>query len=98
MDRETALVRLRQSERELRALGVSGLSLFGSVARGDAGPDSDIDLAVELDPRRQIGLFALAGIGEALTDAVGVRADIVTEPARKPRIADAIERDRVRVF
>jgi len=98
MDRQTALDRLRRREPELRALGVSGLSLFGSVARNEAGPASDVDVAVTLDPGRSIGLFALAGIGAALTDAVGAKADLVTEPVRRPRLAAEIERDRIRVF
>jgi predicted nucleotidyltransferase len=98
MDRQTALDRLRRREPELRALGVQALSLFGSVARDEAGPASDVDVAVTLDPDRPIGLFALAGIGTALTDAIGAKTDLVTEPVRKPGLAAEIERDRIRVF
>ena len=50
MDREQVIARLRAHERELRAAGVVQLSLFGSVARGEARPDSDVDVAVKLDP------------------------------------------------
>jgi uncharacterized protein len=50
VDRQTAIERLKAHEGELRAMGVSGLSLFGSVSRGDARPDSDVDLAARFDP------------------------------------------------
>ncbi|NJL08671.1 MAG: nucleotidyltransferase domain-containing protein [Methylacidiphilales bacterium] len=51
-DREAILATLRAHRRELEAMGVVGLALFGSVARGEAGPGSDIDLAVRYDPAR----------------------------------------------
>jgi uncharacterized protein len=53
---------LRAHEPELRAAGISHLSLFGSVARGDAGPDSDVDLAVELNPDARVDLFRLTAL------------------------------------
>lgn len=46
---DDVIATLRAHEAELRAAGVKRLSLFGSVARGDAGPDSDVDLVAELD-------------------------------------------------
>ena len=46
---DDVIATLRAHEAELRAAGIHRLSLFGSVARGDAGPDSDVDLAAELD-------------------------------------------------
>ncbi len=45
----------------LEAEGVRHFALFGSVARGDDVPESDVDLILDLDPKRQIGLFAFAG-------------------------------------
>ena len=99
MDRQAALDRLRPRESELRAMGVTALSLFGSVARDEAGPESDVDLAVTLDRSRPMGLFALGGIYEHLRELLGVdRIDVATEPSEKPRFQLEIDRDRVHVF
>lgn len=49
---ERLIAILRAHEAELRNAGISSLSLFGSVARGDAETGSDVDLAAELDRRR----------------------------------------------
>jgi predicted nucleotidyltransferase len=98
MDRTTALARLRARESELRAMGVESLSLFGSVARGEAGPDSDIDLAARFDPAKRITLFGYAGITERIREMIGAPVDLVSEPARKARLQALIDRDRVHVF
>lgn len=98
MDKETAIARLKAKEAELRAMGVVSLSLFGSTARGDQRPDSDVDVAACLSPDRRIGLFDLATIGETIREALDVAVDFVTEPARKARFQAEIDKDRVRVF
>ena len=71
------------------------MALFGSVARNEAGPKSDLDLAVEFDGRptydRYIGLKML------LEDILGCRVDLVTSRAIKPRMRPYVERDIVRV-
>lgn len=89
---------LRAHEAELRAAGIRRLSLFGSVARGDAGADSDVDLAAELDPAARIGLFALAALERRLAEIVGRPVDLLPEPVEKPRLRANIERDRIRAF
>lgn len=98
MDRVTALARLRARESELRAMGVQSLSLFGSVARGEAGPESDVDLAAELDPAKRITVFSYAVIADRIREMMGVPVDLITEPVRKSRLQARIDRDRVRVF
>lgn len=50
MDRSAILARLKEHEAELRRRGVARVALFGSAARGEARPDSDIDLMVDVDP------------------------------------------------
>ena len=69
--RNSAIRTLKAHEAELRALGVQRLSLFGSLARGEAGPESDVDLAVMLDPERKIGLFRYVALQEQLEDMLG---------------------------
>lgn len=85
---------LREHEAELRAAGIRRASLFGSVARGDAGPDSDVDLAVELDREKRIGLIELARLEERLCGMIGRKVDLLPEPAEKARLRANIERDR----
>lgn len=98
MDRDRAIRTLRAHEGELRARGVVRLSLFGSLARGEAGPGSDVDLAVMLDPDREIGLFRYALLREELGDLLGRQVDLVSEPVGKARLQTRIDRDRVHVF
>jgi uncharacterized protein len=89
---------LRAHEAELRAAGLHRISLFGSVARGRAGADSDIDLVAELDPDARIGLIRLAAIELRLGRILGRKVDLLTEPVEKERLRATIERDRRLVF
>ena len=98
MDRQTAIDRLTAHEPELRALGLTSLALFGSTARGEGGPDSDVDLVVRLDAARRIGLFRFAAIRERIEDMLGVSVDLLAEPIEKERLRERVERDRVPVF
>ena len=98
MDPTTAISRLKAHEAELRAMGVSGLSLFGSVARGDAGPDSDVDLAARFDPAAEVGMVKYGAILERLRTLLRVPVDLVGEPARTARMQAEIDRDRAAVF
>lgn len=98
MDRDAVLERLRAHEAELKAMGVKRLSLFGSVARGEAGPGSDVDLAAEFDPGRRMGLFRFEVLRERIEDLLGARVDLLREPIEKPRLRMRVEEDRVHVF
>ena len=89
---------LRAHEAELRRAGIRHMSLFGSVARGDAEDSSDVDLAVELDPDARIGLFALGALERRLAELVGRKVDLLPEPVEKPRLRARIDRDRRRAF
>jgi predicted nucleotidyltransferase len=89
---------LQAHSAELRLAGIRHLSLFGSVARGDDGPDSDIDLAVELDRDKHIGLFRLIALQRRLTELLGRKVDLLPEPVEKQRLQTNIERDRRRAF
>jgi len=85
---------LRAHMTELRSAGIRHLSLFGSVARGEAGPDSDIDLAVELDRNAHVTLITLSAMERRLSEILGRRVDILPEPAQRPRLRASLERDR----
>jgi hypothetical protein len=100
MDRNAIIATLQGREAEFRALGVVSLSLFGSAARGDATEESDIDVAVTLDPAATPRGFycRLDELRERLEAALGRPVDLVPEPVEKPRFQQEIERDRVRAF
>ena len=63
---------LRALAPELKARGVTRLALFGSRARGDHRPDSDLDVLIEVDEAAGFGVFAFAGLAELLSDATGL--------------------------
>jgi predicted nucleotidyltransferase len=95
---EDILAILRAHEAELRSAGICHLSLFGSVARGEAGPDSDIDLLVQLDREAHVDLFRFIGLEERLAELLGRSVDLVAEPIEKQRLRANIDRDRRDAF
>jgi len=68
--------------------GASNIRVFGSVARGEAGPESDIDLLVDLESDRS--LLDLGGLLSDLEDLLGCRVDIVTEKGLHWYIRDRV--------
>ena len=95
---DDVLAILREHEPELRAGGIKRLSLFGSVARGEEGPESDVDLAVELDPEAHIGLARLVGLEQRIAELVGRKVDLLPEPIEKARLRANVNRDRRLAF
>jgi predicted nucleotidyltransferase len=75
------------------AYGARNVRIFGSRARGQARPDSDVDLLVTLDPGRS--LIDIIGAKQDLEDQLHCRVDIVTESALSPYLRDAIMREAV---
>ena len=65
---------------------VSELSLFGSAARGEMRPDSDIDLLVDFLPGARPGLLGVSAMMRELTALLGRRVDLAVKPALKPLI------------
>lgn len=87
---------IRAIEPELRAAGVKGLRLFGSVARGDASPESDIDVLIDVSPR--FGLLDQAGVRETLVRALGRDVDVVLSSGLRKEIKPNVLKDAERVF
>lgn len=102
MEREQAIAILREHEPELKAAEVPSLSVFGSVARNNGGPDSDADIAVRLADNFSSGGFDYFGrledLRERLSALLGCSVDVVTEPVRKERLRSEIEKDRAVAF
>ncbi|HTP28907.1 MAG TPA: nucleotidyltransferase family protein [Anaeromyxobacteraceae bacterium] len=81
-------------EAELRGLGVRALSIFGSVARDEASPASDLDVLVEFDG--PVGFFHLYEVQERLESLLGCKVDIVTPGGLRPELKQAILTEAVR--
>jgi predicted nucleotidyltransferase len=98
MDREQVLNKLRAVLPELRdEFGVAELYLFGSLARGDHRPGSDVDLVVQFAPGTHPTLFTLAGLYGRLVDLLGCPVDLGTRDSLRPRIRPEVEAEMVRV-
>jgi predicted nucleotidyltransferase len=95
---DEALRRLRASRAELERAGVRHVAVFGSFARGDARPDSDIDLLVSLDPEAKIGLFGYGRIADAFDRILGRPVDLAHGGALKKAFRPEIQRDAVDAF
>jgi len=94
MKRDEVLGRLAAHREELQRRGVRSLSVFGSVARDEARPDSDVDLLVEFD--RPIGLFGFVALKLYLERILGPRVDLVTPDALRREFSDEVLREAVR--
>src|SRR5436190_14257983 len=95
---ETIVAKLRELAPALKAEGVIGLSLFGSRARGDARPDSDLDILVDTTARGESPPFDFFKVLHLIEDATGLRAQISMRELLKPRIAERIADDLIEVF
>lgn len=94
--REQILATLAQDMPHLRTqYGVSSLSLFGSVARGEHTSSSDVDVLVEFD--RPATLFVLAALRDHLSKLVGRPVDVGTLHGLRPRVRATVEREALRV-
>ncbi|WP_457637353.1 nucleotidyltransferase family protein [Oceanithermus sp.] len=80
---------------ELRGFKVGALYLFGSCARGELGPDSDLDFVVEFEPGA--GFDEYMDLKFFLEELFGQRVDLVTRRSLKPRLRPVFEKEGVRV-
>ncbi len=98
-----ALQILKAHEPELRRRGVTRAAVFGSVARGEAGAASDVDILIDLDPNKPIGLFDYAAIKLYIAELFGIDTldgpiDVVNRNNLKPRLRGNILRDAIHAF
>lgn len=90
--------RLQATESELRRRGVAHLSLFGSLVRGEAREDSDIDIAVEIESGHSFSLIRMEDTRLLLEDVLGQPVDLGEIDSFRPAVREAFEHDQVRVF
>ena len=98
MNKQDVIDTLVGHKEELRARGVRHAALFGSVARDEAGPESDIDIMVELDPEAKIDVFQYAGIKMYIEGLFGAPVDVVDREALKPAVRIPATSDAIYVF
>jgi len=98
MKRDEVLAILRQHEATLRARGVCHAALFGSIARGDARPDSDVDIMIELAPDNTLDLFQYSGLISDIASLFPIRVDVVDRDALKPYVRAPAARDAIYAF
>jgi len=98
MNRAEAIARLRGSAGAIKARGATSLYLFGSTARNEARPGSDLDLFIDYDPEKKFSLVDLVGLKLLLEDELGIGVDVTTRDSLHPMLRSEIEISAVRVF
>ncbi len=98
VERERVVRTIREHAADLRALGVTRLWLFGSVARGDARSDSDVDVLIDVASGRKFSLLDLAEVRLALCDLLGREAGVVIREDLRPRFRKTIADDLIEIF
>jgi putative addiction module CopG family antidote len=89
---------LKALEKPLRERGLAALALFGSIARGTARPDSDIDVLIDVAPNVRFSLVDLVSVKDFLEDRLGRTVDVVTREGLDPAIRDRVIREARAVF
>ena len=98
MKRDEIIERLREREADLRAHGVTHAALFGSVARNEHSPESDIDILVDLDPAIVATMFDYAGIKDYVASLFQGSVDVIDREALKPRLRPHATVDAIYAF
>jgi len=98
MDSNEALQTLRRSEPDLRARGVRRAAVFGSVARGDSRPDSDIDIMVEIDPEAHLTVFDYVDLKDYIAGLFDRPVDVVNRDGLKSYVRPAATVDAIYAF
>ncbi|MER9653535.1 nucleotidyltransferase domain-containing protein [Mesorhizobium sp. M0152] len=98
MSRNDVIRQLQRNADAIKGMGATSLYLFGSMARDDARPDSDLDLFIDYDPAKRFSLIDLVGIKQFLEETMSAEIDITTRDSLNPMLKADIERSAVRIF
>jgi hypothetical protein len=95
MDKEVILATLRKHAPELKAAGLAHLRVFGSVVRGEASSQSDIDLLADFEPSSPITLITMGRLQSRLADLLGANVDLssadwMKDPVRNEALQEAV--------
>jgi predicted nucleotidyltransferase len=98
MTRDDAIAVLQEHAEALRARGIRHAALFGSTARGNAGPGSDIDILVELAPDAELDAFEYAALKRFIAGLFSGPVDVVNRDALKPHLRRPVNSDAIYAF
>jgi predicted nucleotidyltransferase len=98
MRRDDIIAKLRVAEPALRARGIRRAAVFGSIARGDDRPDSDIDILVEFEPGCEGSIYEYMNLKEYIAGLFDGPVDVIDRDALKPHLRAAAGRDTVYAF
>ena len=98
MKRDEVIGRLRAHEAELRAAGIVRLAVFGSVARGDDSPNSDVDLLADFDATKRYTLLTMGRLESRLADLLGTKVDLSSREWLKESVKNQVLREAVPAF
>ena len=100
MDRDQVIATLRQHRTALEQRGVLHAALFGSLARGEAGPDSDIDILIDIDPEQwaSMSVYDYVGTQSLVSDLFPGPVDVVNKDSLKRYVRPAVLRDAIYAF
>lgn len=98
MRRDEVIARLKEAEPALRARGIRRAAVFGSVARGDARSDSDIDILVEFEPGAEGSIYDYMALKEFVASLFDGPVDVIDRDALKPHLRAPSTRDAIYAF
>ncbi|HEY7245928.1 MAG TPA: nucleotidyltransferase family protein [Xanthobacteraceae bacterium] len=98
MNSQEAVAILRRHQDDLQARGVLHAALFGSLARGEARPNSDVDIMVDLDPSARLDLFGYVRLTRYMAELFSTPVDVVIREALKPHVRPSAEKEAVHAF
>ena len=98
MDKDAVIATLRAHRADLERMGVIHAALFGSLARGESGPDSDIDIAIDMDYEIVGGIWEYAGLKQQIADLFSGPVDVVNRARLKPGVRESVARDLIYAF
>ena len=98
MSRQDIIAKIRQNAEAIRALGAGSLYLYGSYARDDADPGSDVDVFVDRDPAKHFGFIELTELEFLLRDILDAEVDVSTRAGLHPAISRKIEQSAIKIL
>lgn len=98
LDKNLVKAKLLELEPTLKAAGILHLHLHGSVVRGEATTDSDVDVAAQFDRAKRLSLIDLVGLQNTISDALGVEADLCDATRLKEQVKANFDREAELVF
>lgn len=98
MEKDRIIASLKQNQAALQERGVLHAALFGSLARGEETADSDVDLLVEIDPTKAIGVYEYVDLRLFLGDLLQKPIDMAENKRLKPHVAPSARKDAIYAF